>query len=346
MSLSTLERFIRDYSDAHPGPEIGFSWQGGEPLLMGIDFFRQAVALQRKHCPADRTFSNTLQTNGLLINREWVRFFREEAFLVGISLDGPPGIHDRFRRDREGRPTGQEVVEAVRWLQDGQVETNLLTTVHAGNASQPLEVYRFFKDELGVRFMQFIPVVNPVPLKAGRPEGEGGSPVSQESLAPGDFGRFLVALFDEWVREDVGRVFVQLFDLTLGLHLGFSSGLCVFAETCGRAMILEHNGDLYSCDHFVDIPHHLGNIHQTSLVELAAGPRQEDFGMAKRDRLPTVCRSCEVLRFCHGGCPKDRFVPLPGEMENGNYLCQDYRAFFTYVDPPLRLMAEKIRPTL
>jgi uncharacterized protein len=324
MSDEVLESFTRQYIAAQRVPEVTFGWQGGEPLLMGLDFFRRAVALQDKHRKPGMRVVNALQTNGTLLDDAWCRFFREHDFLVGLSLDGPREAHDAYRADKGGRPTFDRVMAGLALLREHGVEFNILATVHAANADRPIEVYRFLRDEVDARFIQFIPIV----------QREGGG-VSARSVVAEQFGRFLIAVFDEWARRDVGRVFVQIFDVALAAWVGAPPGLCVFDETCGNALVLEHNGDLYACDHFVDPHYRLGNILQTPLVDLVGSERQRRFGLDKRDALPETCRVCEVRFVCNGGCPKNRLQGL-------NYLCEGYKAFFQHVDGPMRFMAAEL----
>lgn len=345
MSDATLERFVRDYIASQPGAEVPFAWQGGEPTLCGIDFFEKAFELQRRYA-AGKHVTNAFQTNGVLIDADWAAFFRRHNVLVGLSIDGPETAHDRYRRDRGGHPTFSRVMRAVEHLRSHAVEFNAMACVHAGNQHQPLEVYRFLRDHVS-RFIQFIPVVErhdasdarrlvtpDVPLEA--------APVDGFSVSPRGFGRFLCAVFDEWVRRDVGRVFVQQFDVALETWVGAPSSLCSHAETCGRALALEHNGDLYSCDHYVFPAYRLGNIHDAPLWELARQERQRRFGEAKRDALPAACRECPVLFACRGGCPKDRF-PSTDEAESPrHWLCEGYRMFFTHIDEAMTFMAKEL----
>ncbi len=317
MDEALLEDFTRQYIAAQRVPEVTFAWQGGEPLLMGLPFYERALALQRRYRPAGMRIANALQTNGTLLDAAWCRFLRQHDFLIGLSLDGPRELHDAYRRDRAGRPTFERVMAGLAALHEHGVAFNILATVHAANAEHPLEVYRFLRDEAGARFIQFIPIVE-------RSTGNGGTDaaVSSRSVRPAQYGRFLTAIFDEWVRRDVGEVFVQTFDM---------------------ALVLEHNGDLYACDHFVEPRYRLGNIAQTPLVELVGSAQQRAFGEAKRAALPQQCRSCAVLFACHGGCPKDRFLRTADGEAGLQYLCEGYRAFFTHVDHPMRLMAAELR---
>jgi uncharacterized protein len=339
MADALLEAFTHQYIEAQRVPEVTFGWQGGEPTLMGLDFFKQAVKLQQKYRHPGMRVRNGLQTNGTLLDEAWCRFFREHEFLIGLSLDGPRGLHDAYRVDKGGNPTFDRVMAGAALLREHQVEFNILTTVHAANADHPLEVYRFLRDEVGARFIQFIPIVER-DNETGFQEGER---VTGRSVMGQQYGRFLSTIFDEWVRRDVGQVFVQIFDVALAAWLGERPGLCIFEETCGTALVLEHNGDLYSCDHFVEPRCRLGNILQTPLVELVASEQQRRFGLAKRDALPRMCQECEVNFVCHGGCPKNRLLHTPEGERGLNYLCEGYKAFFTHVRHPMEIMAAELR---
>lgn len=356
MDDETLERFVRDYIAGNPPDEpVVFAWQGGEPTLMGVDFYRRALAFQKRH-GADRVIENAFQTNGTLLDDEWGVFLKENAFLVGVSIDGPRAIHDRHRLTKGGKPTWETVMRGIEVLKKHRVEFNTLTCVTRESAQKPLDIYRFLRG-IGSTFLQFIPIVERHPDSRARdwsltlaapprlsPAAAGDDPrVTPWSVRPGDYGRFLSAIFDRWVRHDVGRVHVQLFDLALGKWLGLPGGLCVHAETCGRALAVEHNGDVYSCDHYVYPDHRLGNLNDEPLAGLANSVRQRAFGLAKRDSLPRACRECPVRFACNGGCPKHRFARAAGGAPGLNYLCEGYRAFFTHIDEPMRLMARLCR---
>ena len=338
MTDQVLEEFTRQYIKAQRVPEVTFGWQGGEPTLMGLDFFRRAVELQQKYRRAGLRVHNALQTNGTLLDGEWCRFFREHGFLIGLSLDGPRELHDAYRVDKRGGPTFDRVMAGLSLLKEYGVEFNVLTTVHAANAGHPLEVYRFLRDEVGARFIQFIPIVQR-DNDTGFQEGER---VTERSVTGGQYGDFLIAIFDEWVRRDVGRVFVQIFDVALAAWMGQRPGLCVFEETCGTALVLEHNGDLYACDHFVEPRYRLGNVLETPLAELMGSEQQHRFGLTKRDALPRTCRECAVRFVCQGGCPKNRILHTSDGEPRLNYLCEGYRAFFTHVDRPMRMMRAEL----
>ena len=338
LSDEVLESFIRQYVESQHVPELTIGWQGGEPMLMGLDFYRRAVALQHDFRRPGVRVVNTLQTNGTLIDDAWGQFFCDNDFLVGLSLDGPQSLHDAYRRDKGGVPTFDRVMRGLRVLQKHNVEYNLLTTVHAANVGYPLDVYRFFRDEVGARFVQFIPIVK----RDNRTGFQEGTEVSDHSVTGEQYGRFLTTIFDEWVRRDVGRVFVQIFDMALAAWSAQRPGLCVFESTCGLALVLEHNGDLYACDHFVEPRYRLGNILRTPLVELVGSEQQRRFGQEKRDGLPQMCQECEVRFICNGGCPKNRLLHTPSGEPGLNYLCAGYKSFFTHIDRPMRMMVGEL----
>lgn len=346
MSDEVLEAYTVQRLQAEPGSQVEFTWQGGEPTLVGLDFFRRAVALQQLH-GAHLRISNSLQTNGLLLNSEWGEFLSENRFLVGISIDGPEDLHDAYRLDRGGRPSFRRVMAGLEVLQKHEVEFNTLTVVHRQNSRQPERVYEFLKD-IGSRFWQFIPLVerfHPQPDVQGleRFVGEGPGELSQRSVEPRDWGDFLWSLFRMWVTRDVGQIFVQLFEVALQSYLGMPPSLCLFRETCGDAVALEQNGDLFSCDHYVFPEHRLGNILRRPLSQLMRLPQQRHFGQQKQATLPAYCRNCEVLRACQGECPKNRFVLTPDGEPGLNYLCQGYKHFFTSIQPYVGYMAECLR---
>jgi uncharacterized protein len=339
MSDEVLERYLRQLLESQDDPEVTIAWQGGEPTLMGVDFFRRALALVDRYRRPDQVVHHTIQTNGTLLTDEWCELFAEHGFLVGISVDGPEALHDAYRLDKRGRPTFDRVLRGVQLLQRHGVELNVLCTVHAANELHPLEVYRYFRDVLGVQFLQLIPIVE----RDNDTGFQEGSTVTDRSVDPARWGAFLSAVFDEWVRHDVGTVYVSHFDAALASWMGMQPALCIFNETCGSAVALEHNGDLYSCDHFVEPAHLLGNITDTHMVELMASEQQHRFGDAKRDTLPRYCRDCAVRFACNGECPKNRFTTTPDGEDGLNYLCAGYKAFFTHIDGPMRLMAGLLR---
>ena len=343
MSDETLETYIRQLIDGHRTNEVTVAWQGGEPTIMGVDFYRRALALQEKYKKPGMTFENTMQTNGTLLDDEWCAFFKENAFLIGLSIDGPRELHDANRVDKGGHGTFDKVMRGLRLLQEYGVDFNILTTVNSMNAEHPREVYRFLRDEVGTTWMQFIPIVERV-NDDGSTLYQQGSTVSERSVRAEQFGQFLIGVFDEWIRHDVGRVFVQTFEASARKWFGFpGSGMCVFDETCGTGMALEHNGDLYACDHFVEPAYLLGNIAQRPIVDLLAGDVQRKFGLDKRDTLPAYCRECDVLFACNGECPKNRFIATPDGEPGLNYLCAGYKAFFHHIDVPMRLIADRLK---
>jgi uncharacterized protein len=342
MSDEVLENYIRQLIAAHSSPQVTVAWQGGEPTLMGIDFYRRAIELQEKYRKPGMVFENTMQTNGTLLDDEWCRFFKENNFLIGISIDGPRELHDAYRVDKKGEGTFDRVMQGLRLLQKHNVEYNVLTTVNRVNADYPLEVYRFLRDEAGTDWIQFIPVVERI-NGGERTLYQRGDTVSDRSVQPEQFGCFLSRIFDEWVRNDVGKIFVQTFEASARRWLGLPSGMCVFEETCGMGLALEHNGDLYSCDHFVEPGYLLGNIMEKEILELAASERQHIFGQNKRDMLPQVCRECDVLFACRGECPKNRFLATPAGEPGLNYLCEGWKTFFRHINFPMQVIAGLIR---
>ncbi|OGP50240.1 MAG: anaerobic sulfatase maturase [Deltaproteobacteria bacterium RBG_13_43_22] len=334
MTDEMLETYIRRLIEAHRFPEVTIAWQGGEPMLMGLDFFRRSIEIQQNYRRPDMTILNTIQTNGTLINDEWVAFFREHNFLVGISIDGPRERHDVFRRDKKGLPTFDRVIQGLDCLKEHGVEVNALVTIHKANADNPLDVYRFLRDELGIKYIQLIPIVE------RRNEMDA---VSDFSVTAGQYGRFLITIFEEWVRSDVGEIFVNMFDVALANWSGEPVSLCVFSPTCGMTLAMEHNGDMYACDHFVSPDHFLGNISEVPMIEMVASPKQLKFGRDKLDLLPRFCRKCKVRFACHGGCPKDRFIKTPDGEAGLNFLCAGYKAFFKHIDRSMRIMTGLLR---
>ncbi|MDA8308830.1 MAG: anaerobic sulfatase maturase [Deltaproteobacteria bacterium] len=339
MSDEVHEAFIRQLLEALHVPDATVAWQGGEPTLMGLDFFRRSLELQKKYRKPGVRIENTFQTNGILLDDEWCSFFHENDFLVGLSMDGPAELHDFYRKDKKGRGTFETVARAARLLRKHKVEFNILCTVNSKNQDRPLEVYRFFRDEIGARYIQFIPVVE----RVNRTGYQQGDTVTDRSVDAEEFGRFMIEIFDEWVINDVGRTFVLNFDGALAGWLGRAGTVCIFAPTCGLGLALEHNGDLYSCDHFVEPAYYLGNILENHMVELVASPMQQKFGRDKQDALPQYCLECDFLSVCNGECPKNRFIRTPDGEGGLNYLCAGYRAFFMHADPAMRLMAQLIR---
>lgn len=334
MPEALLESYIAQHIAASPDEIVRFSWHGGEPTILGVDYFRGVVAIERRLCPPGRTIANGLQTNGTLLDDEWGRFLAAEGFAVGLSLDGPRGLHDRHRLTRGGGPSFDDAMRGYDVLRRHGVPTEILCVVGASNARRPLEVYGFFR-EIGARFVTFLPLVE------ARPEAPGG--VSAETVRPEAWGDFLCAVFDEWVERDIGRIKIQIVEEAARTAFGQEHSLCIFRPVCGAVPVLERNGDLYSCDHFVDPGHRLGNIGEVPLVELIESPLQRAFGGAKSDRLPSVCRACEVLDMCNGECPKNRFVRAPDGGPGRNYLCAGYKAFFTHARPFVAAVADEWR---
>lgn len=355
MADDVLDAYIKQYIEAQTVPEISFAWQGGEPTLLGVDYFRRVIELQQKYA-GGKKITNALQTNGTLLDDEWGAFFAQNQFLVGLSIDGPRELHDKYRVDKKQQPTFDSVIRGIALLKKHRVEFNTLTVVNRANSQKPLDVYRFLK-QIGSGFIQFIPLVERLPqtrLKVlgfdfaeppdpSLPANDPESPVTSWSVDSRQYGSFLCSIFDEWVRQDVGRVFVQLFDVALGNWMGLGSSLCVFAEKCGSALAVEHNGDLYSCDHYVYPKYKLGNLMQQSLGEMVASPRQKKFGSDKADTLPQYCRRCEVKFACNGECPKHRFIQTPDGEDGLNYLCPAYKRFFHHIDPHMKTMRDLLR---
>lgn len=357
MDAQTLENYIRQLLEAHRTPNVTIAWQGGEPTLMGLDFFQRSVELAHKYKRPGQTLEFTFQTNGVLLDDAWCTFLKQHNFLVGLSVDGPQEIHDTYRLNKGGQGTFQQVMRGWEFLRKHSVDFNILCTVNAANQHHARRVYRFFRDELGATWMQFIPIVERATAEtlpranlgwsehAGGPRllyTQTGSLVTERSVGGAQYGRFLIDIYEEWIRRDVGTVYVQLFDVTLhawfGQHL-----LCIHAPTCGYGPALEYNGDLYACDHFVEPDYLLGNINQTHMIELVASPTQRTFGDNKRDLLTQQCRACQVRGLCNGGCPKDRFI-LSGDGEAGhNYLCEGLFAFFTHTRATMGAMARLVQ---
>ena len=343
MSDEVLENYIRQLIESHRSDKVTVAWQGGEPTLMGVDFYRRAIELQEKYRRPGMTFENTLQTNGTLLNDEWCEFFRENDFLIGISIDGPRELHDAHRMDRTGAATFDRVMKGLRLLQKHRVEYNVLVTINHVNANHPLEVYQFLRDEAGATWMQFIPAIERL-TEGSVTMFQQGTTVSDRSVESEQWGNFLIAVFDEWVRRDVGKIFVQIFEAAVRNWVGMgSSGMCVFDPVCGHGLVLEHNGDLYSCDHFVEPAYLLGNILGQHMIDLVGSKRQRKFGRDKFDTLPLSCRQCEVRFACHGECPKNRFLTTKDGELGLNYLCHGYKAFFQHIDKPAQIMAQLIR---
>ena len=336
MTDALMERYVAQTVEAQRVPHVTLAWQGGEPTLMGLDFYRRARAVEDAHVPAGMHVERTIQTNGVLLDDEWAAFLAENDYLVGLSIDGPRELHDVYRHDKAGGPVFDRVIAAARRLQAHGVDFNVLCTVNAANADRPLDVYRFFRDELEARYLQFIPIVE----IASPPTRTSAGTATSRSVPPEAYGRFLSAIFDEWVRRDVGSMFVQFFDGVLAAYVRGYSNLCVLQPTCGEGVALEHNGDVYSCDHFVDPEHLLGNVLETPVGELARSAAQRDFGRAKQATLPAFCRACPYLFACNGECPKNRILLTPDGEPGLNWLCAGLKAFFAHTERPMRLMAD------
>ncbi len=324
MSDDILERYVVQHIEASPAPTINFSWHGGEPTLLGLDYFRRIVALQRKHKPNGRRITNGMQTNGTLIDEEWCRFLASEDFAVGLSLDGPQELHDQHRVFKSGNPTHEKVMRGYHYLRQHKVPVDLLCVVQAHNVQHPSAVYRFFK-QIKAQYMTFLPLVELDTNQAGS--------VGPNSVPAESWGDFLCAIFDEWKTEDIERIKVQIFEETARTAFNQEHSLCIFRKTCGDISVIEHNGDFFSCDHFVNLEHRLGNIQETPIVDLLESPAQRAFGQAKWETLPRYCRNCEVLEMCYGGCPKDRILRTPDGEAGLNYLCAGYKRFFTHCRP-------------
>ncbi len=349
MTDEVLENYIRQLIETHRSPEVTVAWQGGEPTLMGLDFFRKAIEYQEKYRKPGMTriqnmrFENTMQTNGTLLNDEWCEFLKENNYLIGISIDGPQHLHDAHRVDKGGKGTFDRVMRGLRLLQKHGIEYNILVAVNRINADYPVEVYEFLRDEAKTEWIQFIPIIERV-----NPDGYNiynvGDTVTPRSVRPEQFGRFLIQVFDEWIRNDVGEMFIQTFEAAARNWMGLpSSGMCVFEETCGLGLALEHNGDLYSCDHFVEPDYLLGNIQDEHMIELVSSDQQVKFGLDKRDSLPQYCRECDVRFACHGECPKNRFIETPSGEPGLNYLCAGWKGFFHRINEPYKILTMLMR---
>jgi len=358
MAEGLLQTYLKQLLESHRAPQVDVAWQGGEPTLMGLDFFKRSIDLVNKLKRPGQQIQYTIQTNGTLLNDEWCAFFKKNNFLVGLSMDGPKALHDVYRVNKGGAGSFDQVMRGFQFLKKHDVDVNILCTVHAANQDHPLDVYWFFRDELGVQFVQFIPIIerasaSTLPIAnlgwSQRPGGDRplysneGNLVTERSVTAEAYGKFLIGIFNEWLKTDVGKVYVQHFDSALANWVGVPGAVCIFSETCGQALALEHNGDLYSCDHFVEPAYKLGNIHETHLIQLLSSPQQIKFGQDKKNSLPRYCRECEVRFACHGECPKNRFIKTPDGEEGLNYLCAAYKAFFTHIKEPMKIMTELLR---
>jgi len=354
MSMELLEEYTRQYIEANEVPEVTFVWHGGEPLMAGLEYYRKAIGFQQKYA-GGKTIINTLQTNGTLLNADWCRFFHDHNFLIGISIDGPRDIHDAFRVNKAGRPTFDKVMAGISQMVQYKVEYNTLSVINIKSEGRGAEVYRFLKS-VGSRFMQFLPAVEHVlpAVNGKRPvivkPGTQGSVMAPWSVSAPGYGRFMTDIFDEWVLSDVGTYFVQAFDMTLAQWVGVKPGLCIYSETCGDAVVVEHNGDVYSCDHFVYPEFKLGNILETELTDLYQSQKQFDFGIRKRNNLPRQCLRCEYYFVCRGECPKHRFLKTEYGEDNLNALCEGFKYYYHHVAPYMdqmkKLLIEKKAPAL
>ena len=348
MRDEVLDNYVRQYIQAQPTSVVHFAWQGGEPTLLGVPFFERAIELQKKYADGKK-IENTFQTNGTLLDDKWGEFLARNRFLIGVSIDGPEELHDAYRVDKGGQPTFARVMRGLEILKKHGVEFNTLTVINRLNSYRPNEVYRFLK-QIGSKFLQFIPIVeqvasepDPNGLVLLKPYARQKAEVSGWSVEPLQFGRFLQQIFDTWVIQDVGRIFVQIFDVALESWYGLPQSLCVFAPECGRALAVEHNGDLYSCDHFVYPENRLGNIMERAMGSLISSAQQARFGAAKAAALPSDCQKCDVRFACNGECPKHRFTQTAAGEYGLNYLCAGYKHFFHHIDPYMRFMADELR---
>ena len=347
MDNDLLENTIKQYIQANDVPQVMFVWHGGEPLIAGLDFYKKAVALQQKYA-GDKQIDNVLQTNGILVNDDWCRFFSEHKFLIGISIDGPQSVHDAYRQNKAGEPTFSKVMKAVERMAAHKVEYNTMSVVNHASEGKGVEIYRFLKS-IGSTFMRFLPALEHVRIsgQTGRalivPPGTEGSRLAEWSVSAEGYGRFLNDIFDEWILSDVGRYFVQMFDVALAQWFGVPPALCAFADTCGDALVIEHNGDTYSCDHFVYPEYRLGNIGDHNLRTLYHNKDQFRFGLNKRNALPSECLNCRYYFACRGECPKHRFERSADGEPNKNALCEGFKLFFKHVDPYMKYMTDLLK---
>lgn len=345
MSDEMLEQFTREYIEAQTMNQVLFTWHGGEPLLRSLDFYRKALSLQQKYA-GGRRIDNVIQTNGTLLTDEWCEFFAQNHWLVGISIDGPQPDHDHYRLTAAGKPSWKKVMQGIKLLKKHGVEWNAMAVVNAYNANHPLEFYRFFKEN-GCQFLQFTPIVERLTRhEDGRTLASLADKVeislSEASVAPEQWGYFLCAIFDEWVRKDVGKIFVEIFDCTLANWMGISPGICAYSKECGHAGVMEHNGDVYSCDHFVFPEYKLGNIRDHSLIDMLYGEQQQEFSRLKHSSLPRQCKECDMEFACHGECPKNRFMKDKYGDSGLNYLCPGYYHYYQHVAPYMDYMKQEL----
>lgn len=348
MDEKVLETFIAQYIYSSTEPAVLFTWHGGEPILRGMEFFEKVIALQNKYAEG-KAIENSLQTNGTTLTEDWCRFFRDHHFLIGLSIDGPEHCHDHYRIYKSGLPSFAKAMQGLELLKKYSVEFNTLSVVNDYNSKFPLEVYRFLKG-IGSRYMQFIPIVEwvdphaaPEELRILPASTQKKADVTDWTVDPVDYGDFLIRIFDEWVRKDVGDYFVVTFDCVLANWMGVPPAVCVYAETCGHAGVVEYNGDVYSCDHYVFPEYKLGNIRDKGLLSLMHSPFQQQFGQNKKDKLPSYCRKCEYLDLCTGECPKNRIIRTPDGEPGLNYLCVGFKKFYKHVESYMDFMANEIR---
>lgn len=345
MSDEMLEQFTREYIEAQTMNQVLFTWHGGEPLLRSIDFYRKALSLQQKYA-GGRRIDNVIQTNGTLLTDEWCEFFAQNHWLVGISIDGQQPDHDHYRLTAAGKPSWKKVMQGIKLLKKHGVEWNAMAVVNAYNVNHPMEFYRFFKEN-GCQFLQFTPIVERLTRhEDGRTlaslADKDEISLSEASVAPEQWGYFLCAIFDEWVRKDVGKIFVEIFDCTLANWMGISPGICAYSKECGHAGVMEHNGDVYSCDHFVFPEYKLGNIRDHSLIDMLYGEQQQEFSRLKHSSLPRQCKECDMEFVCHGECPKNRFMKDKYGDSGLNYLCPGYYHYYQHVAPYMDYMKQEL----
>jgi uncharacterized protein len=363
ISGEVLEKFIRQYFEGQNHKEVVFSWQGGEPTLLGLDFFRRVVELEKKHCPSHVRCENDLQTNGTLLDDAWCEFFYEENFLVGLSIDGPKPLHDAYRKDKSGKGSFESVFRAGKLLRKHKVNFATLSCVNQVTGKHPLEVYRFLRDEVGAKRIQFIPIVEPVGFRQVAPQrwdqrlmptlgdpgahpGNPGSVVEDWSVDPDDWGHFLCTVFDEWYQKDLGKIYVNYFEAAVETWMGHVSPLCTHGPMCGKGLALERDGSVYACDHYVYPEYRAGNINQRPLSEMVFSDIQERFGRAKEGMLPGYCRRCPYQFTCFGECPKNRFIKTPDGEPGLNYLCSGWKKFFSHIDEPVQKIVRRLGATV
>lgn len=334
MKDEVLEEYVKQYIE-QPADDVTFTWQGGEPTLMGLDFYKKVIDYQKKHNPENKTIHNSLQTNGVKLNDEWAQFFHDHNFLIGISIDGPAKFHNKLRYYKGGKNTHQNVMRGIDYLQKHEVEYNIICCLNRYNADHPFELYDFFKEEAGTPYWQFIPIVET------NPHGKQG--LADYSILPDQYGYFLTNVFNRWVHNDIGNISIQMFDVAFRVYMGLNPGLCIFDETCGSALAIEHNGDLYSCDHYVETDFNLGNIMDSNLNEMVTHEKQVEFGQYKKTSLPTYCQNCDVRFLCNGGCPKNRINKTPDGEDGLNYLCDGFKKIFHHMDPYLSFLSQQYK---